>query len=294
MMITTFVGHVRHMLRSHGRSWPLRLLLVRASTFSPPSALPLSRVCRSVPPTRSRGSGSVKSMSIAHAGTSSEDVVFREEAKKLMAAGEGGVALWLKVKEEASRALLKEKEEASRALLKEKEEASRALLKEKEEASRALLKEKEEASRALLKEKEEASRALLKEKDARLEEKDKRLADRDEEIVVLKGARQAVLANRFLVEQTAVRYSIQSKLADASTTDICQRFVWKNLCSSNGGLTQGAQKHVDMLLKSSTSLTLQVSRKSLRTSTTNSPEKFTILIGVHHYLRESMLVGATV
>jgi len=283
MMITTFVGHVRHMLRSHGRSWPLRLLLVRASTFSPPSALPLSRVCRSVPPTRSRGSGSVKSMSIAHAGTSSEDVVFREEAKKLMAAGEGGVALWLKVKEEASRALLKEKEEASRALLKEKEEASRALLKEKEEASRALLKEKEEASRA-----------LLKEKDARLEEKDKRLADRDEEIVVLKGARQAVLANRFLVEQTAVRYSIQSKLADASTTDICQRFVWKNLCSSNGGLTQGAQKHVDMLLKSSTSLTLQVSRKSLRTSTTNSPEKFTILIGVHHYLRESMLVGATV
>uniref|UniRef100_A0A6U4Y6X4 Uncharacterized protein n=1 Tax=Hemiselmis andersenii TaxID=464988 RepID=A0A6U4Y6X4_HEMAN len=87
-------------------------------------------------------------------------------------------------------------------------------------------------------------------KDETLREKERLIAERDNQIVVLRGKGEAVVANRYIVETTAAHFEYAAGRNASSSHKGSKNFAFEHLLAKNGTkLTNDAKQTYDELVK---------------------------------------------
>jgi len=127
-----------------------------------------------------------------------------------------------------------------------KEKLLREMLVMQKEAGKQTL----EALKKALEAKDETLQKALEAKDETLREKERLIAERNDQIVVLRGKGEAVVANRYIVETTAAHFEYAAGRNTSSSHKGSKNFALEYLLAKNGTkLTNDAKQTYDELVK---------------------------------------------
>jgi len=148
--------------------------------------------------------------------------------------------------ESAKEKLLREMLVAQKEAGKQTLEALQKALEAKDEA----LEAKDETLQKALEAKDKTLQKALEAKDETLREKERLIAERDNQIVVLRGKGEAVVANRYIVETTAAHFEYAAGRNASSSHKGSKNFAFEHLLAKNGTkLTNDAKQTYDELVK---------------------------------------------